>query len=77
MTAHMHTKKAWNDILKTGVTGLSYFISDNDYRSDKDAFSLMYGRDSKFIDPSNIVQLTSTINEMLMSNASVSSTLSE
>ena len=77
MTAHMHTKKAWNDILKTGVTGLSYFIADNDYGSDKDAFSLMYGRDSKFIDPSNIVQLTSTINEMLMSNASVSSTLSE
>jgi hypothetical protein len=74
-TAFNHTKKVWNDILKTGVVGLSYFISESDHNMD--TFRYMYGKNAKSIDTNNIVQLGSTINEMLMANSAVMSVLSE
>jgi len=74
-TAFNHTKKVWNEILKTGVVGLSYFISE--YEHNMDTFRYMYGKNAKSIDTNNIVQLASTINEMLMSNSAVMSILSE
>ena len=37
----------------------------------------MYGKDAKFVEPGNIVQLATTVNEMLMSGTAVYSTLSE
>jgi hypothetical protein len=74
-TACNHTKKVWNEILKTGVVGLSYFISE--YEHNMDTFRYMYGKNAKSIDTNNIVQLASTINEMLMSNSAVMSILSE
>jgi hypothetical protein len=74
-TAFNHTKKVWNDILKTGVVGLSYFISESEHNMD--SFRYMYGKNAKSIDTNNIVQLASTINEMLMSNSAVMSILSE
>jgi hypothetical protein len=74
-TAFRHTKKVWNEILNTGVIGLSYFISERE--SSMKNFQYMYGKNAKSIDTNNIVQLASTINEMLMSNSALFSVMSE
>lgn len=74
-TAFNHTKKVWNEILNTGVIGLSYFISERE--SSMKEFQYMYGKNAKSIDTNNIVQLASTINEMLMSNSAIFSVMSE
>jgi hypothetical protein len=74
-TAFRHTKKVWNEILNTGVIGLSYFISERE--TSMKNFQYMYGKNAKSIDTNNIVQLASTINEMLMSNSALFSVMSE
>ena len=74
-TALEHSRKAWNNILKLGVTGLSYYIKSNSPASSK--FLHMYGKDAKTIEPSNLIQLTSTINEMLMSRSAISRVVCE
>ena len=76
-TGEYHTKKVWNAILKSGVVGLSYFIGYNVRERNVKSFKFMYGKDAKFVEPGNIVQLASTVNEMLMSGTAVYSTLSE
>ena len=76
-TGEYHTKKVWNAILKSGVVGLSYFIGHNVRERNVKSFKFMYGKDAKFVEPGNIVQLATTVNEMLMSGTAVYSTLSE
>jgi hypothetical protein len=81
-TGMYHTRKVWNEILKSGVTGLSYFITDHEvggygYTRTDEMFKGMYGKEAKVIDPKNIVQLASTINNMLMSGNAMTSILSE
>ena len=76
-TGEYHTKKVWNAILKSGVVGLSYFIGYNIRERNVKSFKFMYGKDAKFVEPGNIVQLATTVNEMLMSGTAVYSTLSE
>lgn len=76
-TGEIHTKKVWTAILKSGVVGLSYFIGHNVRERNVKSFKFMYGKDAKFVEPGNIVQLASTVNEMLMSGTAVYSTLSE
>lgn len=76
-TGEYHTKKVWNIILKSGVVGLSYFIGQNVRERNVKSFKFMYGKDAKFVEPGNIVQLATTVNEMLMSGTAVYSTLSE
>lgn len=72
-----HTRKVWNDILKTNVIGLSYYISEYENSSEYKDFCTMYGKQAKKIDTSNIVQLAGTINDMLMSNNAMFSNYSE
>jgi len=76
-TGEYHTKKVWNAILKSGVVGLSYFIGQNVRERNVNSFKFMYGKDAKFVEPGNIVQLATTVNQMLMSGTAVYSTLSE
>jgi hypothetical protein len=81
-TGMYHTRKVWNEMLKSGVTGLSYFITDHEvsgysYTRTDEMFKGMYGKEAKVIDPKNIVQLASTINDMLMSGNAMTSILSE
>jgi hypothetical protein len=75
-----HSNMAWKKILNSGVIGLSYFITESkvdennrNYRN----FKEIYGKEAKYIEPGNLVQLASTINEMLMSGQSINSVLSE
>ena len=75
--AHEHTRQAWQKIMNSGVTGLSYFITDRDIQLSKSAFYKMYGKESKQILSGNLVQLTKTINDMIMSNNAMKSIYSE
>lgn len=75
--AHEHTRQAWQKILNSGVTGLSYFITDRDIQLSKSPFYKMYGKESKQILSGNLVQLTKTINDMIMSNNAMKSIYSE
>lgn len=75
-----HSNAAWKKILSLGITGLSYFITEgkpNENNSSYRNFKGIYGKEAKYIEPGNLVQLASTINEMLMSNQAMNSVLSE
>ena len=72
-----HSRQAWQKIMKSGVTGLSYFITDRDIQLSKSPFFTMYGKESRQILSGNLVQLTKTINDMLMSNNAMKSIYSE
>lgn len=57
-----HTAEQVKKIRLAGVKVLSYFISDG-YFSSGDQFRQMYGKDSEFIDVSNVTQLAKTLNK--------------
>jgi hypothetical protein len=67
--------------LKTGAIDCSGWIANintNMMNSiNKEAGKEIYGKEAKYIEPGNLVQLASTINEMLMSGQSINSVLSE
>ena len=50
-------------VRQSGVSILSYFISDGYYGSSKNQFEKMYGKDSEFIDVNNMTQLAKTLNK--------------
>ena len=52
-----------------GISVLSYFISESEYRSgsDREAFTSMYGKDAEFINPTNMMQVAKTMNEKFLS----------
>jgi hypothetical protein len=71
-----HSREAWSKIIKLGVTGLSYFITDSDMSNikiEKTDFGKIYGKDSKFIEANNLTQLARTINDMLISKEALMS----
>jgi hypothetical protein len=76
-----HSREAWNNILKLGVTGLSYFIPSSYSRLEKGIslteFGQIYGSTAKYIEANNLPQLANTINEMLVSSNAVNSVYSE
>jgi hypothetical protein len=66
-TAIMHTKKQVAKMIKSGVQVISYFISDYSSNSRiSDNFEMMYGKDSQFINTSNIIELSRSINERML-----------
>lgn len=74
--AFNQSKQAWNNILKTGVVGLSYFIHNGYYsKNDEKVFKDIYGNDSKIIDVENLLQLSNSINDMLVRNTSIKTTV--
>ena len=76
-----HSRNAWNNILKLGVTGLSYFIPSSSSQLERGIslteFGQIYGSTAKYIEANNLPQLANTINEMLVSSNAVSSVYSE
>ena len=66
--AEEHTKKQVTKIEGMGIKTLSYFVSDSMYSSDRteSAFKRMYGKGAKFVDITNISQITKTINSLFL-----------
>ena len=65
--ARVHTKKMVNEIRKMGVNVLSYFIGDDYDRSNNmEDFKSMYGSDAKFIDVTNMMNVSKTMNEKFL-----------
>jgi len=62
--AHKHTKKQIDNMRARDIKVLSYFISGGYGHTSKDAFISMYGKDSEFINTSQIVPLAKTLNKM-------------
>ena len=68
--AKIHTKKMVNEIRKMGVNVLSYFIGDDYDRSNSmEDFKEMYGKDAKFIDVTNMMNVSKTMNEKFLEKA--------
>jgi hypothetical protein len=61
-----HTRKQVVKMRKEGIKVLSYFIGGNGYRSQKEDFQIMYGKDSQFIDTNNLVTLAKTMNNKFL-----------
>ena len=64
--AERHTNKMVNNMKSMGISVLSYFITDYDYDRDREAFTNMYGKDSEFINPTNMMQVAKTMNEKFL-----------
>ena len=65
--AERHTNKMVNNMKSMGINVLSYFITDSSYRDDRESFTNMYGKDSEFINPTNMMQVAKTMNEKFLS----------
>lgn len=70
--AVQHTKSQVDKIRKNNITILSYFIDNGHYKKDiissnKTKFQKMYGRDAKFINVEDVIDLATTINNMFLS----------
>ena len=69
-----HTKRQVNDIRNLGYNVLSYFVSENkNHHSTIDvrSFTTMYGKSAQFVDPTDLLQLTKTINGKLLEPTAV------
>jgi len=62
-----HCKKIVKNMRNSGVKILSYFISEYSYQGEKDIFKRMYGDDASFINPSNMMEVAKTMNNMFLS----------
>ena len=62
-----HTKKMVKEIKNLGINVLSYFIGSgyDDDRYMKD-FKTMYGKDSEFINVTNVMEVSKTMNKKFL-----------
>lgn len=58
-----HTRKQMNIIRGNGFSVLSYFIEEG---GSNELFSIMYGKDARFIDPTSVAQIANTLNRLFM-----------
>ncbi len=66
-TAETHTKKMVDMMRNKGIKVLSYFIGDGySYDSDNRSFTNMYGKDSEFINVTNVVDVARTMNKRFL-----------
>ena len=67
-SAERHTGKMVKMIESMGIKTLSYFIGDKyDYGSYMErAFKTMYGKGAKFVDVTNVNQITKTMNQLFL-----------
>jgi hypothetical protein len=56
------TKHVVTNMRSNNINVISYFISDNNWESEINAFKYMYGQDAQFIRPSNVTDVAKTIN---------------
>jgi len=66
-TAINHTKKMVDEIRNMGVSVLSYFIGDTWERGrSTETFKKMYGKDAEFIDVTNVMSVSKTMNKRFL-----------
>ena len=67
--AELHTRKMVTKMRNMGMKVMSYFISgDYSYGSDtyKQAFKTMYGNDAEFINVTNVMEISKTMNKKFL-----------
>ena len=57
-----HTKRMVNEMRKKGLKVMSYFISESDDEYGMRDFKIMYGKDSSFINTTNMMEIAKTMN---------------
>jgi nitric oxide reductase activation protein len=66
-----HTKKQVDKIRREGIKVLSYYVSERNevsqYSNSYEAFKTMYGNDAKFINITNVVEVSTTMNRLFLS----------
>lgn len=65
-----HTRQQVEKMRKAGIKVLSFFVSDNQYGSDrsKSKHTKMYGKEATMIDLDNLTQLSLSLNKMFVRN---------
>ena len=63
-----HTKKQVKEIIKKGISVMSYFVGDSEYDRTRnmDDFKTMYGNDAQFIDVTKVSSLAKTMNNLFL-----------
>ena len=63
-----HTKKQVKEIIKKGISVMSYFVGDSEYDRTRnmDDFKTMYGKDAEFIDVTKVSSLAKTMNNLFL-----------
>ena len=63
-----HTKKQVKEIIKKGISVMSYFVGDSDYDRSRnmDDFKTMYGKDAEFVDVTKVSSLAKTMNNLFL-----------
>jgi len=66
--ALQHTKRQVKEIIKKGISVMSYFVGDSDYDRDRnmDDFKTMYGKDAEFVDVTKVSSLAKTMNNLFL-----------
>ena len=63
-----HTRKQVKEIVKKGISVMSYFVGDSEYDRTRnmDDFKTMYGKDAEFIDVTKVSSLAKTMNNLFL-----------
>ena len=63
-----HTRKQVKEIIKKGISVMSYFVGDSEYDRTRnmDDFKTMYGKDAEFIDVTKVSSLAKTMNNLFL-----------
>ena len=66
--ALQHTKKQVKEIIKKGISVMSYFIGDSEYDRTRNMgdFKTMYGKDAEFVDVTKVSSLAKTMNNLFL-----------
>jgi len=65
--ALQHTKKQVKEIIKKGISVMSYFIGDSyDESRNMEDFKTMYGKDAEFVDVTKVSSLAKTMNNLFL-----------
>jgi len=66
--ALQHTKKQVKEIIKKGISVMSYFIGDSEYDRTRNMsdFKTMYGNDAQFVDVTKVSSLAKTMNNLFL-----------
>ena len=66
--ALQHTKKQVKEIIKKGISVMSYFIGDSEYDRSRNMgdFKTMYGKDAQFVDVTKVSSLAKTMNNLFL-----------
>src|SRR5210317_1549868 len=66
--ALQHTKRKVKEIIKKGISVMSYFIGDSEYDRTRNMgdFKTMYGKDAEFVDVTKVSSLAKTMNNLFL-----------